>query len=97
MNKIIYTLLFMLSFNVFHDSFISLIENKHTHIVESVGEVSVGDCADFGDIHKMLHFMAILTTPDNMIDEHIETLYITHLSNRYTSFIPKTSYRPPIV
>lgn len=98
-SKVIFVMLFMLSFTVFHDSFISLIEkHEHTNIVQYISDdVPSSECAEFNEIHSMFHFMAIMTTYKNthVLLAKIES--IPHLLIQYTSPFEKTSYKPPIV
>ena len=98
-SKIIFVVLFMLSFSVFHDSFISLIEkNEHTDIVHYMSdEAPSPECVEFNEMHSMLHFMAILTTYKEMQVQLAKTKSIPHLLIQYTSPLEKTSYKPPIV
>ena len=98
-SKIVFVVLFMLSFSVFHDSFISLIEkHEHTDIVHYMSdEVPSSESAEFNEMHSMFHFMAIMTTYKNtqVLLAKIES--IPHLLIQYTSPFEKTSYKPPII
>ena len=98
-SKIIFVVLFMLSFSVFHDSFISLIEkSEHTDIVHYMSnEAPSTECTEVNEIHSMFHFMAIMTPYKNtqVLLTKIES--IPHLLIPYTSHFEKTSYKPPII
>lgn len=98
-SKVVFVVLFMLSFSVFHDSFISLIEkNEHTDIVHYMSdEVPSSECTEFNEMHSMLHFMAIVTTHKNEQVQLAKIEGIPHLLIPYTSPFEKTSYKPPIV
>ena len=98
-SKIIFVVLFMLSFSAFHDSFISLIEkNEHTNIVHYMSEEAPSsECAEFNEMHSMLHFMAIVTSYKNVQVQLAKIESIPHLLTQYTSPLEKTSYRPPII
>ena len=98
-SKIIFVVLFMLSFSVFHDLFISLIEkDEHTNIVHYMSdEAPSPECAEFNEMHSMFHFMAIVTTYTNTQIQLAKIESIPHLLLQYTSPFEKTSYKPPIV
>ena len=97
-SKIIFTVLLMLSFSVFHDSFLSLLEKSdHTDLVHYMGsEAASEECAEFNEMHNMFHFMAIVEsyTNDQIYVEQKET--IPHLLIQYTPPLKKTTYKPPI-
>lgn len=96
-SKIIFTLLLMLSFSVFHDSFISLLDkNEHTMIVHYEGdETASSECAEFNEIHSMFHFMAIVTSYKENQIQTAKRETIPHLLAQYTPPLKKTSYKPP--
>lgn len=99
-SKIIFIVLFMLSFSSFHDSFISLIveKNEHTNIVHYMSEEAPSsECAEFNEMHSMFHFMAIVTSYKNVQVQLAKIESIPHLLTQYTSPLEKTSYRPPII
>ena len=97
--KIIYIVLFMLAFNAFHDSFISLIDtSEHTNIVHYVNDnASNAECSEFNEIHSMFHFMAIVSSNKNTQIQFAKKEAIPHLLIQYTSPLTRTSYKPPIV
>lgn len=97
--KIIYVVIFMLSFSVFHDSFISLIDtSKHKDIVHYVNDdISNAECSEFNEIHNMFHFMAIVSSSKNTQMQFAKSEAIPHLLVQYTSPLTRTSYKPPIV
>jgi len=98
-SKIIFVVLFMLSFSVFHDSFISLIEkNGHTDIVHYMSDEAPSlECTEFNEMHSMFHFMAIMTTYKSTQVLLAKRESIPHLLIQYTAPFEKTSYKPPIV
>lgn len=97
--KIIYVVIFMLSFSAFHDSFLSLIEtSEHKDIVHYVNDdVSSSECSEFNEIHNMFHFMAIVSSSKNTQVQFAKSEAIPHLLIQYTSPLTRTSYKPPIV
>ena len=96
-SKIIFTLLFMLSFSVFHDSFISLLEkNEHTEVVHCMSDKAPStECAEFNEMHSMFHFMAIVTPYKESQIQLAKRETIPHLLAQYTPPLKKTSYKPP--
>ena len=96
-SKIIFTLLFMLSFSVFHDSVISLLDkNEHTEIVHYMSdEAPSSECAEFNEMHSMFHFMAIVTPYKESQVQLAKRETIPHLLAQYTPPLKKTSYKPP--
>lgn len=96
-SKIIFVVLFMLSFTVFHDSFMPLLEkNKHTNSVHYMSNTTpTHECADINEIHSMLHFMAIITLYKNTQMQFAKREMIPHLLTRYSPPLKKTSYKPP--
>lgn len=97
--KLVFVMLFMLSFNIFHDSFISLLEKEeHTNIVHYMNDdAPSSECAEFNEIHSMFHFMAIVTPSKNTLIQFAKRETIPHLSIKYSPPFEKTSYKPPIV
>ena len=96
-SKMIFIVLFMLSFSVFHDSFISLLDkNEHTEIVHYMSdEAPSSECAEFNEIHSMFHFMAIITSYKENQIQTAKSETIPHLLAQYTPPHKKTSYKPP--
>lgn len=97
-SKIIFVVLFMLSFSTFHDSFISLVDkSEHSDITHYMSDEAVSsECAEFSEIHSMFHFMAIVTPVKNMQIQFAKRETIPHLVVQYTSPLEQTSYKPPI-
>lgn len=97
-SKLVFVMLFMLSFSVFHDSFISLIEKEeHTSIVHYMNDQAPSsECADFNEIHNMFHFMAIMTMYQNAQLDLETKQNIAHRFINYTPPLEETSHKPPI-
>jgi len=97
-SKIIFLILFMLSFTIFHDSLMPLIEkNKHTDVAHYLSDTApTQECADFNEIHSMFHFMAIVTPSKNTQMQFAKRETIPHVSLEYSPPLEKTSYKPPI-
>jgi len=98
-SKIIYVVIFMLSFSAFHDSLISLIDtSEHKDIVHYVyDDAPSAECNEFNEIHNMFHFMAIVSSSKNIQIQFAKNEAIPHLLIQYTSPLTRTSYKPPIV
>ena len=98
-SKMIYVVIFMLSFSAFHDSFILLIDtSEHNDIVHYVNDdASSSECSEFNEIHNMFHFMAIVSSSKNTQMQFAKSETIPHLLVQYTSPLTRTSYKPPIV
>lgn len=97
-SKIIFVVLFMLSFTIFHDSLMPLIDkNEHTDIAHYLGDTEpTQECADFNEIHNMFHFMAIVTPSKNTHIQFAKSDTIPHILIQYSPPLEKTSYKPPI-
>lgn len=89
----------MLSFTIFHDSLMPLIEKKtHTNTAHYLSDtVPTQECTDLNDIHSMFHFMAIVTPYKNVQIQFEKRKTIPHLLIRYSPPLQKTSHKPPIV
>ena len=97
-SKIIFVVLFMLSFSVFHDSFISLLnKSEHANSVHHMSDKSPSpECMEFNEIHNIFHFMAIVSPPNDTQIHFAKKETIPHLTIQYTPPLKKTSYKPPI-
>ncbi len=97
-SKIIFLILFMLSFTIFHDSLMPLIEkNKHTDVAHYLSDTApTQECTDFNEIHSMFHFMAIVTPSKNTQIQFAKRETIPHVTLEYSPPLEKTSYKPPI-
>ena len=97
-SKIIFVVLFMLSFSAFHDSFLSVIDkNEHTNVVHYINDNSVSsECTEFNEVHNMLHFMAIMDDNKNEQVQFAKLETIPHVVMQYSPPLEKTSYKPPI-
>lgn len=96
--KIIFVLLFMLSFTLLHDSFFSLIQkNDHVSVVHYIDDqASSQECIEFNKIHAMFHFIAIVVPYSNRQMLFAKKEHIPHHLVQYTPPLVKTSHKPPI-
>lgn len=93
-SKITFTLLLMLSFTIFHDTFMThLDKHGHTNIAHYLGhDTSSEACIKYTEIHNMCHFMAILDTYTNTPIFIVKKESIPHLLIDHT---PPTSKNLP--
>ncbi|MEA2048839.1 MAG: hypothetical protein U9O64_10395 [Campylobacterota bacterium] len=98
-SKITFTLLLMLSFTIFHDTFITHFEkHEQTNITHYLNqETSSEACIEYTEIHNMCHFMAIIDTFTNTPIFIVQKESIPHLLIDHTPPLQKTSHKPPIV
>ncbi len=99
-SKVIFVVLFMLSFTIFHDSFISNIIEKHehtniAHYINDEGPSPV--CAELNEIHSMFHFIAIVSSYTEIHIQLDKIKSIPHPFIQYSSFFDNSTYKPPIV
>jgi hypothetical protein len=60
--KMVFVLLFMLSFTILHDSFITMMDkNEHTSISHYISDDAHSQECDIDEIHCMFHFVALIT------------------------------------
>ncbi|CAA6802160.1 MAG: Unknown protein [uncultured Sulfurovum sp.] len=97
-SKITFVLLFVLSFSVFHDSFISLMDDElsssSTHYMSD--NVESSEPTELHELHNIFHFMAIVSFVGAVEVRFAKKETIAHVNIAYTPPIKKTSYKPPI-
>jgi hypothetical protein len=98
-SKIIFLVLFMLSFTVMHDTVINLLDNNDnvpvTQYANADGQTQ--DIADIHDMHEIFHFIALatpLTAPEVAL-ENGDILSVYLLQYTLPHFL--SSNKPPIV
>lgn len=98
-SKVIFFVLLMLSFTIFHDTFISFIEKKeHTNIAHYINdEAPSPECTELNKIHSMFHFMAIVPAYKGIEIQLVKIESIPHRAILYSSLFDKSTYKPPIV
>ena len=98
-SKIIFLLLFMLSFTVMHDTVINMLDNNEKlPISEYVNNTKQAhDVADVHDIHSMFHFIALTPTINTLLEP-------LKKGNRFSCYVLKYTFpslgnnnKPPIV
>jgi len=99
-SKLMIVLLFILSFNILHDSVITLVDQPHKTTQTVIHEK--GDLDDtvqyfaLNDIHDMFHFIAIISGIGDKINQDQITEAFIHYLTPYTSPYFETSLKPPI-
>ncbi|MEA3418140.1 MAG: hypothetical protein U9Q90_01985 [Campylobacterota bacterium] len=98
-SKAVLILLLILSFNILHDSFITIVEQDgHTNITHYLDSEDLSpECAELNEIHNMFHFVAIITMHQGKIVKlPKKETFAQHLL-QYSPPHAQTSYKPPIV
>jgi len=98
-SKITFFLVFILSFVVFHDSFLALLDKKEQVYVitqaEHPSSLSQRD-TNIHEIHNMFHIVAILTLNSMAIPPFKESKNIFSPDLQKTSYYYQTIIKPPI-
>ena len=98
-SKVVFLLLFMLSFTVMHDTVINILDNDENVLVSHYASVEkqAANVADVHDLHGMFHFMALVTSLAPVLEalksEHTLSIYLL----QYTLPHLESSTKPPIV
>jgi len=97
-SKIIFVILFMLTFTVMHDSVINIIQkNEHTSISNYADTNAVSqEYSELQEVHGMFHFVGLIMPYQNtFVQLQKEETYSPYLL-QYTLLHQETSYKPPI-
>ena len=98
-SKVVFLLLFMLSFTVMHDTVINILDNDENILVSYYTSVDkqTSDVADVHELHGMFHFMALVTPATPILEalKSEQTLSVYLL--QYTSPNLESATKPPIV
>ena len=97
-SKVIFVLLFMLSFTVMHDTVINIVQtNEHSNVSNYVtAEIAAQECADINEVHSMFHFVGLITPYKNTFIQLQNEKTLSHNLLQYTLLHKETSYKPPI-
>jgi len=97
-SKIIFVILFMLTFTVMHDSVINIIQkNEHTSISNYTDTHVVSqECNELQEVHGMFHFVGLLMSYQNTFVQLQKEETLSHNLLQYTSPNLETSHKPPI-
>ncbi|MEA3455379.1 MAG: hypothetical protein U9R26_02620 [Campylobacterota bacterium] len=98
-SKIIFFLLFILSFSVMHDTVIDMLEtNDSVPVMHYVDHgATAQECGDIHEMHSMFHFVGVMISHKNSIPQFQKERTLSHNLLQYTLLHKETSYKPPIV
>ena len=96
--SILFVLLIAFTFNIFHDTVISLKSNEKCPIVvQLIEEVNPNiSCGDISSTHGFFHIFAIFNIRDILFLDKTN-LPINISNNLYIFYFPNSIFRPPIV
>lgn len=100
-SKIIFVVLFMLSFTVMHDSILSIVQNnEHTSISHyadtNAASQECSDDMDMDKVHSMFHFVGLIMPHKITFVQVQKAETLSHNLLEYTLPQLETSYKPPI-
>ena len=96
-SKVIFVVLFMLSFTVMHDTFINIVHtDTHNTISYMSTDVISPECSDINEVHNIFHFVGLMSpyksTFEQLLTEKKFSLYLLQYNFGYE----ETSFKPPI-
>lgn len=96
-SKIIFIVLFMLSFTVAHDTVINIMHDKeHTSTSHHLSEnIQTQECDTMDEIHAMFHFVALIAPYTNNFIQPSSEKTLSRYSLQYTPLHKEPSYKPP--
>ncbi len=97
-SKIIFVVLFMLTFTIMHDSVINIIQKSdHSSLMHYVNiDVVSQECADIHETHSMFHFVGLIMPYKSTFVQLQKEKTLSHNLLQYTLLQKETSYKPPI-
>ena len=97
-SKIIFVILFMLTFTVMHDTVINIMQKSdHSSISHYVStDVPSQECSDIHEVHSMFHFVGLIMPYKSAVVLLQKEKTLTHNLLQYTLLHKETSYKPPI-
>ena len=96
-NRVIYFVLFMLTFTVVHDTVINVIHN-YEHTVVSDNEHKMLDsetCETIDEIHGMFHFVGLIMPYKSDFMQPAKKETLSHRQFQYSPPFKKSSFKPP--
>ena len=97
-SKIIFVVLFMLTFTIMHDSIINITQKSDhsnlTHYINS--DVMSQECTDIHEAHSMFHFVGLIMPYKSTLLQLQNEKTLAHDLLQYTLPYKETSYKPPI-
>jgi len=97
-SKILFVVLFMLTFTVMHDTVIHIVQtNENTSVSHYVSaEIETQECGDIHEIHSMFHFVGVIMPYQSTVILLQKEKTLSHDLLRYTLLHKESSYKPPI-
>jgi len=97
-SKVIFVVLFMLTFTIMHDSVISLMQKSdHSSVSHYVStDVASQECGDIHEVHSMFHFVGLIMPYKSTFVQLQKEKTLSHYLLQYTLPHKETSYKPPI-
>ena len=97
-SKIIFVVLFLLTFTIMHDSVINIIQkNDNTSISHHMStNVLSAECSEIHEVHSMFHFVGLAIPYKNHIILLQKEQALSSKLLQYTLPYKETSYKPPI-
>ena len=97
-SKVIFVILFMLTFTVMHDTVMNIIETDEptsiSHYVNT--NVPSQECTDIHEVHSMFHFVGLLMPYKNTFIQFQKEKMLSQDLLQYALPYKETSYKPPI-
>ncbi len=96
--KIIFFLLFILSFSILHDTALNMLEaDERVTVAHYVNlDTTTQECGDIHEMHSMFHFVGVMTPHASTFLRCQKEKTLSHNLLRYTPPHKETSYKPPI-
>jgi len=97
-SKVIFVVLFMLSFTVMHDTVMNMIQTDEptsiSHYVNT--NVPTQECADIHEVHSMFHFVGLMMPYKSTFVQFQKEKMLSQDLLQYALPYKETSYKPPI-
>jgi len=97
-SKIIFLVLFMLSFTVMHDSVINIVQKSEHTSISHYADMNVPsqECSEMHEVHSMFHFVGLMIPNKSTFVQFQKEITLSHNLLQYTLSQQETSYKPPI-
>jgi len=97
-SKVIFVVLFMLTFTVMHDSVMNIVQTDEPTPVSHYMSMDIPsqECGDIHEVHSMFHFVGLVIPYNNTFVQLQKEKMLSQDLLRYTLPYKETSYKPPI-
>ncbi len=97
-SKIIFVVLFMLTFTVMHDTVINIVQiNDNISISHyASSDLSSQGCTDIHEVHSIFHFVGLIMPYKSTLIQLQKEKTLSYNLLRYSLLHKETSYKPPI-